>query len=196
MNGLENITKAIADEAAAQAADILKQADEQCAKILDESKLAAQAQVDEIDASTERKVSSIIESAESFCALDKKNAQLKAKLQLINEVFGGAVKYLCTLPDDDYFSCLNRLIAANALPQNGLLILNSKDLGRLPSGFMSMVSSNITGGELELCKQPNNNIIGGCILKYGDIEINLSFERIILSQREQLIDKVNHALFG
>lgn len=196
MNGLENITKAIADEAAAQAADILKQADEQCAKILDEAKLAAQAQVDEIDASTERKVSSIIESAESFCALDKKNAQLKAKMQLINEVFGGAVKYLCTLPDDDYFSCLNRLIAANALPQNGLLILNSKDLGRLPSGFMSMVSSNITGGELELCKQPNNNIIGGCILKYGDIEINLSFERIILSQREQLIDKVNHALFG
>lgn len=196
MNGLENITKAIADEAAAQAADILKQADEQCAKILDEAKLAAQAQVDEIDASTERKVSSIIESAQSFCALDKKNAQLKAKMQLINEVFGGAVKYLCTLPDDDYFSCLNRLIAANALPQNGLLILNSKDLGRLPSGFMSMVSSNITGGELELCKQPNNNIIGGCILKYGDIEINLSFERIILSQREQLIDKVNHALFG
>lgn len=196
MNGLENITKAIADEAAAQAADILKQADEQCAKILDEAKLAAQAQVDEIDASTERKVSSIIESAQSFCALDKKNAQLKAKMQLINEVFGGAVKYLCTLPDDDYFSCLNRLIAANALPQNGLLILNSKDLGRLPSGFMSMVSSNITAGELELCKQPNNNIIGGCILKYGDIEINLSFERIILSQREQLIDKVNHALFG
>lgn len=196
MNGLDNITKAIADEAAAQAADILKQADEQCAKILDESKLAAQAQVDEIDASTERKVNSIMESAESFCALDKKNAQLKAKMQLINEVFGGAVKYLCTLPDDDYFSCLNRLIAANALPQNGLLILNSKDLGRLPSGFMSMVSSNITGGELELCKQPNNNIIGGCILKYGDIEINLSFERIILSQREQLIDKVNHALFG
>lgn len=196
MNGLENITKAIADEAAAQAADILKQADEQCAKILDEAKLAAQAQVDEIDASTERKVNSIIESAQSFCALDKKNAQLKAKMQLINEVFGGAVKYLCTLPDDDYFSCLNRLIAANALPQNGLLILNSKDLGRLPSGFMSMVSSNITGGELELCKQPNNNIIGGCILKYGDIEINLSFERIILSQREQLIDKVNHALFG
>lgn len=196
MNGLENITKAIADEAAAQAADILKQADEQCAKILDEAKLAAHAQVDEIDASTERKVSSIIESAESFCALDKKNAQLKAKMQLINEVFGGAVKYLCTLPDDDYFSCLNRLIAANALPQNGVLILNSKDLGRLPSGFMSMVSSNITGGELELCKQPNNSIIGGCILKYGDIEINLSFERIILSQREQLIDKVNHALFG
>ena len=196
MNGLENITKAIADEAAAQAADILKQADEQCAKILDEAKLAAQAQVDEIDASTERKVISIMESAQSFCALDKKNAQLKAKMQLINEVFGGAVKYLCTLPDDDYFSCLNRLIAANALPQNGLLILNSKDLGRLPSGVMSMVSSNITGGELELCKQPNNNIIGGCILKYGDIEINLSFERIILSQREQLIDKVNHALFG
>lgn len=196
MNGLENITKAIADEAAAQAADILKQADEQCEKILKDAKLAAQAQVDEIDASTERKVNSIIESAQSFCALDKKNAQLKAKMQLINEVFGGAVKYLCTLPDDDYFSCLNRLIAANALPQNGLLILNSKDLGRLPSGFMSMVSSNITGGELELCKQPNNNIIGGCILKYGDIEINLSFERIILSQREQLIDKVNHALFG
>lgn len=196
MNGLENITKAIADEAAAQAADILKQADEQCAKILDEAKLAAQAQVDEIDASTERKVISIMESAQSFCALDKKNAQLKAKMQLINEVFGGAVKYLCTLPDDDYFGSLNRLIAANALPQNGLLILNSKDLGRLPSGFMSMVSSNITGGELELCKQPNNNIIGGCILKYGDIEINLSFERIILSQREQLIDKVNHALFG
>lgn len=196
MNGLENITKAIADEAAAQAADILKQADEQCAKILDEAKLAAQAQVDEIDASTERKVISIMESAQSFCALDKKNAQLKAKMQLINEVFGGAVKYLCTLPDDDYFGSLNRLIAANALPQNGLLILNSKDLGRLPSGFMSMVSSNITDGELELCKQPNNNIIGGCILKYGDIEINLSFERIILSQREQLIDKVNHALFG
>ena len=196
MNGLENITKAIADEAAAQADDILKQANEQCEKILKDAKLAAQAQVDEIDASTERKVSSIIESAESFCALDKKNAQLKAKMQLINEVFGGAVKYLCTLPDDDYFSCLTRLIAANALPQNGLLILNSKDLGRLPSGFMSMVSSNITDGELELCKQPNNNIIGGCILKYGDIEINLSFERIILSQREQLIDKVNHALFG
>ena len=196
MNGLENITKAIADEAAGQAEGILKQADGQCAKILDEAKTAAQAQVDEIDAAAERKVKSIMESAQSFCVLDKKNAQLKAKMQLINEVFGGAVKYLCTLPDDEYFGCLNRLIAANALPQNGRLILNSKDLDRLPSGFMSMVSSKLPGGELTLDSKQNNNIIGGCILKYGGIEINLSFERIILSQREQLIDKVNHALFG
>lgn len=195
MNGLDNITKAIADEAAAQAADILKQADEQCEKILSDAKISAQAQVDEITDAAERKVDSIMESAQSFCALDKKNALLKAKMQIINEVFGGAEKYLCTLPTDEYFGCLNRLIAANALPQNGTLILNSKDKARLPSGFMSMVSSGIKGG-LTLENQPNDSIIGGCILKYGDIEINLSFERIILSQREQLIDKVNRALFG
>ena len=177
MNGLENITKAIADEAAAQALDISKQADEQCSKILGEAKLAAQAEVDKINADAEQKVNSIMESAESFCTLDKKNAQLKAKMQLINEVFGAAVKYLCKLPDDEYFGCVNRLITENALPESGTLILNSKDLGRLPSGFMSMVSSNLSGGELVLDSSPNDSIIGGCILKYGDIEINLSFEQ-------------------
>ena len=196
MNGLENITKAIADEAEAQAQDIAKQADEQCDKILSEAKLAAQAEVDKINAAAEQKVNSIMQSAESFSTLDMKNAQLKAKMQLINEVFGGAVKYLCKLPDDEYFGCVNRLITENALPQSGKLILNSRDLARLPSGFMSMVSSNLSGGELALENSPNDGIIGGCVLKYGDIEINLSFEQIILSQREQLVDKVNRALFG
>lgn len=195
MNGLENITKAIADEAAAQAESVLAQADEQCKQILNNAKLEAAAQADEINAAAEQKVNSIMESAESFCVLDKKNSELQARMDLINEVFEGAVKYLCKLPSDEYFSCINRLIAANALPQNGSIIFNSKDLDRLPSGFMSMVSSKLSGGELTLDDKPNDKIIGGCILKYGDIEINLSFERIILSQREQLIDKVNRALF-
>lgn len=195
MNGLENITKAIIDQAQNQADEIIANAKNQADRLGEKYKAEAEAQNDEIVALAEKKAKSIANAADSYCELDEKNQLLKAKMALINDMFDKAIERLCSLSTEDYFVALNKLICANALNENGELVLNSNDLKRMPSGFMSMVQSSIGGKSLELCGEPNDSIIGGCILKYGDISMNLSFDKIINSEREMLTDKINKVLF-
>lgn len=197
MNGLENITKAIIDEAQQKADGILEQAKKEAEQLIDDAKVQAQAQSKQILDGAEKKAASINESAQSYCELDKKNAILKAKNRLINTIFDDTVRLLCTLPDDEYFNCLLKMIGANALSGSGEIVLNAKDSARVPSGFKSMLDSKLQGkGSLVISDETDDSIKGGCILKYGNIEIDLRFDKVIAAQKEQLTDKINAVLFG
>lgn len=197
MNGLDNITKAILDDANAQADKILDEARKNADEILKNAKAQAAELEKQINDDTEKRVKAIEMNAESAAAQNKRNELLKAKTKLIDSIFDKAIKALLELSDDDYFNALKSLIAQNAINGDGELILNSKDRARCPSGFMNMVGASVTGPKsLSLSSETNDKIIGGCILKYGDVEINLGFDRIIAAKREQLVDKVNSVLFA
>lgn len=197
MNGLENIKKAIIDEAQQKADEIIAKAKSEAQQVIDSAKSQADEHSQQILNDAEKKAAAIKESAESFCVLDKKNAVLKAKNQLIGTIFADTVQYLCTLPDDEYFNCLLKMIGENAIDGNGEIVLNSKDFARVPSGFKSMLDSKLQGkGTLAISDKTDDSIKGGCVLKYGNIEIDLRFDKVIAAQKEQLTDKINAVLFG
>ena len=196
MSGLENITKTIIDEANAQSKSILEAAQKQADEIIMNAKAQADEKQKAMLTDAETKAKQIRSAADSSIELSEKNELLKAKMQLINDTFDKTVELLVNMPSEDYFVAVKQLISANALNEQGLIVFNSNDLKRIPSGFMSMVESVLKSpAKLEISKEANDIIVGGCILKYGDIEINLGFDRIIEDKKEQLIDKVNAVLF-
>ena len=80
--------------------------------------------------------------------------------------------------------------------RRGVLLLNKKDLDRIPSDFGEKVNQVATkkGGMIDI-SQDTVDIDGGFILKYGNIEINSSFEALFDENKEELTDIVNNLLW-
>ena len=96
------------------------------------------------------------------------------------------------LPDEAYFELLCKMAAALE-EKSGVILLNSKDLARVPSDFITRLSA--LGITATLCDTPNDSIRGGFILKNGDIEDNMTFPAVIADRRDELEDLIGRTLF-
>lgn len=197
MAGIEKITAEIINEANAKANDILNQANAQAEEIISQAKKSADLEKSEILKSAESKANSILASADSASALDKKNKILSAKQELINLSFDKATKKLQNLEKDEYFNTLKKLAVYYAVKGEGEIVLSSKDKENMPSDFLSKINDSLDDKKsLKIADETDDKINGGFVIKYDEIEINCNFDKIILSERERLIDVVNNALFN
>ena len=197
MAGIEKITAEIISEANARADEILKSAQDNAKSIISEAEAKAEIEEKDILSKAEAKANSIMTSAESAGLLDKKNKILSAKQELINLSFDKAVNKLQNLDKDEYFDVLKRLMVYYAVKGEGEIILSSKDKENLPSDFLNDVNGKLDDKKsLKISDKTDDKINGGFDIKYDEIEINCNFDKIILSERERLIDSVNQALFN
>ena len=117
--------------------------------------------------------------------------------QLIREIIQSAKDSLLELDDGAYFRLIFQMAAKFALPQQGKLILNEKDLGRAPKDFNAQLEAAvkaIPGAALSL-SDSTRPIDGGFVLDYDGIEENCSFDALFYSSQEDLQDKVQELLF-
>ncbi|MCD8026041.1 MAG: hypothetical protein LUF33_03700, partial [Clostridiales bacterium] len=95
------------------------------------------------------------------------------------------------LDDKAYFELIYEL-AKTLGGANGEILLNQKDLSRLPDDFTQRLSES---GVTAAVNKSAVDISGGFILKSGDIEENMSFESVIADKRDLLEDLINRELF-
>ncbi len=196
MAGLDKIISEINDESKAAIAKINADAQAQVDEILADAKKSA----DEITArfAHERDVSLTDQKsrAQSAAQLQKRQILLAEKQQIISEVLQEAKEKLLTLPDEAYFGALLQLVKKNALPGEGILLLNAKDLARKPAEFDEEVQeiARDKGGSLTISKE-TRDIDGGFVLIYDGIEENDSITALFEAGSEELQDKVQHLLF-
>ena len=91
-----------------------------------------------------------------------------------------------SLDDAAYFGLIFKMVGKFALPQQGKLILNEKDLARVPGDFdvqLKAALAAIPGAVLSLSNS-TCPIDGGFVLDYGGIEENCSFEALFYSSQE------------
>lgn len=77
-----------------------------------------------------------------------------------------------------------------------MLLLNDKDLRRLPADFERRLNEALEQGKRLTVSQRAAAIDGGFLLQYQDIEMNCSFSALLDARREELEDLVNRILFG
>ena len=77
--------------------------------------------------------------------------------------------------------------------KSGELLLNQKDLQRLPSDFENRVRE--AGLDARVSQTPAD-ILGGFILKSGDIEENMDFAALLNARRDEIEDLINRDLFA
>ncbi|MBQ4251122.1 MAG: hypothetical protein II701_04265, partial [Ruminococcus sp.] len=109
----------------------------------------------------------------------------------IDKTVGALLDYFLGLPDGDYFQAIYRL-AAQLKGKSGEILLNNKDLQRLPQDFEGKIRE--AGLDASVSDTPAD-ILGGFVLKSGDIEENMDFRALINARRDEIEDLINRELF-
>lgn len=196
MTGLENILAKIDEEAQTKAAAILKEAEEQAAQIRAQAQLDADALTGEIAAQGEKDAADVLARARSAAALAKRKAELTAKQRLIRETIDEARQQLREMPVEQYFSLLQDLAVAYALPEEGKILLSPADKARLPALFEEGLNAALSDPKARLTvAEETRDIDGGVVLAYGGIEENCSFDALFDAKADVLQDMVQAILF-
>lgn len=181
---IERILAASENAAAAKSAEAEKTAEKQLAeeKAVLAEKAAAAAVLRE--QAGERQLS----AARSAAELAVRNAQLECRRAEIDRTLADTLAHLRALPTEEYFALLSTLIRTHRDEEGGELLLSAADLQRVPNGFAASLG-------VTLSKTPAA-IDGGCILRFGDIEENLTFEALLNDRRDRLEDTIYQELWS
>lgn len=165
--------------------------DEKCAQIMAQAKLDADKISAEIADKAQSKVKQMQAASKSRCDLETRNAFLKRRREEIDKTYSEILNKMENLPDEDYFELIYTF-AKKLSGMSGVVLLNKKDMNRLPKDFIAKLEK--CGVKAELSKAPCD-IESGFILKCGDIEENMDFSAILSEKRDIIEDFINQELF-
>ena len=165
--------------------------DEKCAQIMAQAKLDADKISAEIADRAQSKVKQMQAASKSRCDLGTRNAFLKRRREEIDKTYSEILNKMKNLPDEDYFELIYTF-AKKLNGMSGVVLLNEKDMNRLPKDFLARLEE--CGVKAELSKTPCD-IESGFILKCGDIEENMDFSAILSEKRDAIEDFINQELF-
>lgn len=165
--------------------------DEKCAQIMTQAKLDADKISAEIADRAQSKVKQMQAASKSRCDLETRNAFLKRRREEIDKTYSEILNKMENLPDEDYFELIYTF-AKKLSGMSGVVLLNEKDMNRLPKDFLARLEK--CGVKAELSKTPYD-IESGFILKCGDIEENMDFSAILSEKRDAIEDFINQELF-
>ena len=127
-----------------------------------------------------KKIAQIKAAAKSKAELEIRNELLKKRREEIDKTVGMVLEKLLNLEHEEYFNAIYKL-ASKLSGMNGEIILNQKDLNRLPLDFEYKLRANGLDAKVS---DKAADIDGGFILKHGDIEENMEFKAIIAAERD------------
>lgn len=199
MSKLENLKKALADEAAAQASEIRAAAGRQAEAIRAEAEAKAARLKADSQAAAGREIELRQRQAAAEERLLRRQAVLAAKAELVGRAIEEAGKRLAELPDSEYRALVARLIEESAPEGSVTAAVSQRDLARLGADFFEQVGTNLTSRgrrvKFALAAQPVQ-IGGGVKLTGENFEVDCSFERLLERAAETLEPEVAKALFG
>lgn len=165
--------------------------DEKCAQIMAQAKLDADKISAEIADRAQSKVKQMQAASKSRCDLETRNAFLKRRREEIDKTYSEILNKMKNLPDEDYFELIYTF-AKKLNGMSGVVLLNEKDMNRLPKDFLARLEK--CGVKAGLSKT-TCDIESGFILKCGDIEENMDFSAILSEKRDAIEDFINQELF-
>ncbi len=194
MSAEEKILQGILDDAKAQADKILSDGEAVCREITAQTEQMVKSYSATTTSNALISAKNIKQNAESAAELIVRDAKLAKRHSEIEKTLGIAKEKILSLSDKEYFSLLSSLAVKNARKgEEGTLILGKSDLKRNTEEFLKLLKQEEIS--VQISKTPAD-ISGGFILKYGDIEYNLTIDAVINDKREVLEDKINSILFS
>lgn len=192
MNGIENITNRIADEAEKTAREIITAAEAEARAMREEYARKGEG-IKEKRLARGRAAAAGIASRRSGAAeLEAKRAALSKKQELISRAFDEAAKKLSALSGDERADVLARLALRAADGGSGEIILSEAERKELGRKVLKKCAEN---KNIALSDE-TREIGGGLILKDGAAEVNCTFSALVAELRESLSREVADVLFG
>lgn len=192
MSGKEKLLDRIKSDCDASIQTIEQEAQNECDRIIQQAKTQIESLKKDNEQKINTKVAQINAGTKSKVELEIRNTILKKRREEIDVTVNEIHNKLLCADDGVYFDNLYSL-AAKLKGLSGTVLLNEKDLKRLPSDFEQKLQAS--GLDATVSKEPVG-IDGGFILKHGDIEENMSFSAIISDKRDEIEDLINRELFA
>lgn len=197
MTGLESIIKCIEEEAAFVSKERILAAEKKVEELKEEARKEEEKLQKEGEKEREILLYNSRKQADSAALVAKKNKILAAKQKLIMEIIHEAKESILSLPDEEYFNLILKLLAPFELEHDGRLCFNQRDLNRLPIDFSEALdrrNEQSKENKLTIAKEPVN-ITGGFLLEQENITHNLSLEALFDEKRDQLLEPIASLLF-
>lgn len=196
MSGLDKMKSQILDEANHSAEVKIAEAKAKAEDILDAAKAQAAAEVEKISNKAKADADHYAQRVASSCEMQRKQALLRAKQDVISGVLDQAYESILNLDAGAYFDMIRKMLDKFVLGESGEIYFSVKDLGRMPAGFEAEIqkAAAAKGGALSLAKEAKE-MDGGFILVYGGIEENCTIKALFDAKRDELSDKVHGLLF-
>ena len=166
MSGLDNIVKKIKSNSRDEIELIKKDAESYRASVLAEAKKETDKEIKNILDQAKRDQDLLEEKVVSNGEFKQRNALLKAKGEVIDEVIARALDELKNQDTDSYFATVLNVLKENVQDKDGKICFSKKDLDRIPSDFEAKASdiAKEKGGSLTVDNEPAD-IADGFILK-------------------------------
>ena len=180
--GMEEVKKEILDNARNQAKQQIKEAEKERESIIK----SAESRVEAIKERIEKQTDSAIEQYKAMTLAEAssivKKQRLSLEKELINEVFDAARKELAGISSKKREDHLNRLL---------------KNAGKHFS-FSKLYCSKKDIALLKKHKPSETDITGGLILEdnSGELRVDLSYETLLSSIKQNDVSSISKALFG
>lgn len=197
MSGLDKMKSRIFEEAEQSAAELLDQAKKDAEKIVKDAVEKAGADAEHIRVKAAADAKEYAKRAESSADMNRKQALLAAKQDVICSVLEDAYSQVMNMDDAAYFEMLGKMLDKYMLAQDGAICFSKRDLDRMPKSFAEKIdaSAKAKGGKLVISEEARK-IDGGFILVYGGIEENCTIKAVFDAKREELADVVKRQLFS
>lgn len=199
MTGTEKIKSRILEDARAKASEIEELARRDADEIMDQAIHEAQLKRAEIMKKAEADSQEVYRRLLSSAGLEGRKDLLRAKQDMIEAAFRGALERIVNLPDREYQKLLENMAVSAAPKGTGELLLSEKDRSRVDKEFLNNINKRLQASGI------NGNLVqskdtirssGGFILKSGDMEVNSTLEILFGMLKPELENEVVKILFG
>lgn len=194
MAGLDKIIEKILADAQEKADLIISDAGTRSAAMLEKASLEAErdGEIRIEDAKADGQTA--LMRSRSAAELRTKRTVLAERNRIIDEVLEDVKAKINALPDAEYFSILRRFILAHSHEEPAVIVLNRRDMARLPEDFVASLTLELKT-PVSVSGSPGD-FDAGCILIYGPIEYNGTISALISEKKDELRDLLNKELFG
>ena len=189
MSGLDKMIARLESDCEAQCGQIEMEAAADAAGMLEAASRESKAETERVIAEANKQAELIAKKAQSAAAANARRMMLEAKVALIDETVDAAVKKLRSMDAQSYFGILESLVKKYRTGEPGMLFLSASDAARKPEAFLQAFPE-ITVSE------DAAPISDGFILKYGDIEINCTFDALRSASLDDLKAVAAEQLFA
>jgi len=195
MNGIDRITDQITSDAQNEAQAILAQAKAEEQQVLTNYRTWGEKSAAQMLETAQKRAIERESRMRSVAELEGRKKLLNVKQELIEQAFDKALAALLALPEAEYEKLLCNLVAKASETGKEELIFSQKDHDKYGTKVVASVNEELDGTELTL-SQETREILGGVILKNGQIEINCALETQVRMLKDQLALEIAQVLFA
>ena len=194
MKGIEKITARIAADAEAANSAVREESAKRIAEINAEYEKKAQEEAAAILRAGEKEAQQQASRVERNAQLEAKRAILGVKQEMVSKAFELAKSKFAQMPDVKYVAYLSRQVAA-CCSGEAQLVLNAADKEKHGVQLEALCNTMLKGKGSITIAEETADIVGGFILKQGDVEVNGTIDILLELIRGELAAQVAQVLF-